>query len=64
MILLKAILYVKFSFLITLLFAVLVGDIFTIWYDNNMLEEFLIIVSIVFIYAAVTKKLHYSENGE
>jgi hypothetical protein len=47
--------YLKLCFGITLLFSAVFGDVITIWYENNMAEEYLIIVSVVFIILTVAK---------
>lgn len=62
MIFLKALLYLKLCFAITLVFAVTVGDIFTIWYDNNMLEEYVVIVFLGTITFTVIKVKQLLKN--
>ena len=47
--------YLKLCFGITLLLAAVIGDIITVWHENNMAEEYLIVVAIVFTILTVTK---------
>lgn len=37
------------GFTLTLIFAIIFGDVWYIWYENNMLEEFVIIVALIFV---------------
>lgn len=39
---------ISLSFLVTLLFAAVFGDVWYIWYENNMLEEYLAIAVTLF----------------
>ena len=56
--------YLKLCFGITLLLAAITGDIIHIWYENNMAEEYAVIVVIVFTILAVTKMKHLKQNRE
>ena len=54
---LKFFMYLKLSFFLTLLFAVLFGDVVFWWHENNMAEEFVLITILVFTILAVTKMI-------
>lgn len=56
--------YLKLCFGITLLLAAITGDIIHIWYENNMAEEYLIVVAIVFMILTVTKVKQSKQNRE
>jgi len=45
----------KLSFFIMLIAAVTVGDVYTIWYKNNMLEEYLAIVALFLLTKTVMR---------
>ena len=56
--------YLKLCFGITLLLAAVTGDIITIWYENNMTEEYTVIVAIVFTILTVIKVKQLKQNRE